>query len=721
MADPDQLLQRAMPRLGRGDEAAAKLRRKLCALARATCKGGPEKAKKRGLSLDARRLERLAGLEDDDELLSELLARAGEAEFLRLFKRLGQDLTAALKKKREAGAERSASSRRSGASGRTRQARPSERTRAASSRTRAPSERVKAASSRSRPASERVQKKRASSQGLRPISSDELEVPSDALDVPAEEPSLELAAEPEIRLASDEAPLQVRMDGDDAPARDAEDKDARSAADRALERWRRSGDPEELETARRLFKQAAAEGEGKLAKGAARAGLALTLLLSGEEEKALAQAEKALALFPQEPTAVEVLLRARREGEGAREQVRAALLRGARAFASSDLAAIDAAAGELSRLAPQEPFGPLLALARLVEEGVGPDALEPALLEAWKAYPGSALGDLPLGGPVDVAIARAALRWVKEEVERRGPEALSATIKNVESKENVVAGAIQLALGLARVALATRKTDAAEEQTLRMLVGQALFSAQYYDQAKEVLAAARTLDRNHPQVLDINALETQCGVMRRAFDKPGVKAKMGKFDGVGIVHYRKALAARLQRVLAERDAEQARVEGDQMRIVQAVIDDPKRRERIAARAKKAELPDPFSRLAELEAQLGDLDDQARDAAAPAPRAEAGGMFSRMKQGLSKAVDKAKSAAKGAELALRKSVAMGKKSEAVRALARSLRERPEDGWGDPELDRFLEGFDAVDARLEVLEAEAQELRSRVAKASAERIP
>jgi hypothetical protein len=191
---------------------------------------------------------------------------------------------------------------------------------------------------------------------------------------------------------------------------------------------------------------------------------------------------------------------------------------------------------------------------------------------------------------------------------------------------------------------------------------------------------------------------------------------------VGIVHYRKALAARLQRVLAERDAEQARVEGEQVRVVQALAGDERRRAKIVARARKADLPDPFARLVEVEAQLGELEDQARTAAEPPPPSGGGGgMFARMKQGLNKAVDKAKSAAKGAELALRKSVAQGKRSEAVRALARALRERPEDGWGDQELDAFLRVFDAVDARLEVLEEEANELRARVARAAQEKVP
>ena len=748
MADVDELLQRAVPRLGRGDDAADKLRHKLTALARNVCRAGPEKAARRGLTLDARRLEKLSRLEGE-AFLSALLAETGPKPFALLFRRLMDELSAALKKKREgAGAERS-SSGRTGGSQRTRKAASSERTRkaAGSERTRGSgtSERKRSGTSertrKARPSeSGRVARasgrgrKAPSEGGLRPISSEELAVPADALGelaLPPDDDALELAAAPEIELApapeielAPGAGLQVRMDSDQGRVADDEDKDARSAGERALERFRKSGDPDELQEARRLFKQAAQETKDKLPRGAALAGLAQAYLLAGEAEKAAAQAEKALTLFPHEPGAVGVLLRAKREGEGTRERVRATLLRGAQAFSAGDLQGLAAVSAELDRLAPQDPFGPLVALARALEEGVGPDVLEPLIGAAWARYPGTTLlGDLTCGPGMEEALARGVLRWVREKIEREGSDALSATVKNVESKENVVAGAVQLGLGLARVAIASRRElGAHEDQALRLLVGQALFSAQYYDQAKEVLAAARTLDRNNPQVLEINSLETQCGVMRRAFDKPGVKAKLGKFDGVGILHYRKALAARLQRVLAERDAEQGQVEGEQVRVVQALAEDPRRREKISARARQAELEDPFNRLAEVEAQLGELEDQARAAAeAPAPASGGGGMFSRMKQGLSKAVDKAKSAAKGAELALRKSVAQGKRGEAVRALARALRERPPEGWGDKELDAFLRVFDAVDSRLECLEEEANELRARVGRASQERVP
>ena len=103
MADAEELLRRAVPRLAREDEGAAKLRAKLLSLARQVCKGGPEKAARRGLSLDARRLEKLSRLEGD-ALLEALHSHADERELLRLWKALMAELSEALKRKRAASA-----------------------------------------------------------------------------------------------------------------------------------------------------------------------------------------------------------------------------------------------------------------------------------------------------------------------------------------------------------------------------------------------------------------------------------------------------------------------------------------------------------------------------------------------------------------------------------------------------------------------------------------
>jgi hypothetical protein len=264
------------------------------------------------------------------------------------------------------------------------------------------------------------------------------------------------------------------------------------------------------------------------------------------------------------------------------------------------------------------------------------------------------------------------------------------------------------------VALATReKLGPVEEQELRKWTGQALIAAQYYDHAKEVLAAARTLDRNSHHVLEINKDETHCGVMKRAFDKPGVKAKTGKLDGVGLVQHRKAIAARLQAVLAQKDDALGGYEQDEERLVAAIVGAPERKKKLEARAKKAGQPNPFERLDAVDDELASLEARGADEA-PAPAA-GGGLFGKMKGGFSKALDKAKSAAKGAELALRKGVAASKKKEAARALAVRLRDRPDGGWGDAELDRLIDRWRDVSSRAEALEEEAEELRKAAGRA------
>jgi hypothetical protein len=479
-------------------------------------------------------------------------------------------------------------------------------------------------------------------------------------------------------------------------------------------RFRQTGDEEELEGAKKLYARAVKTAEGDLAKGAARAGLAQAFLLGGDAEKAAKHAEGALALFPDEPTAVRILLRARRPGEAEREQVAAALARARGALRARDDEGAARAAKELERLAPKEPFGPMVALAAQHERG-DRQGLEAAIARVWERYPAStAWADLPLGEELERPLVLAPLMWVRQRIEQEGGAVLAQTVKDVDSKQNVVSGAVQLALGVARAALATReRLDPLQEQELRKWVGQALLAAQYYDHAKEVLAQARTLDRNSAHVLEINKDETQCGVMKRAFDKPGVKAKMGKLDGVGVVQLRKAIAARLQGVLAQKEEALGTYEQDEEAVLGALLASPERRKRLEARAKKAGQSSPFERLDAVEEELARLD--ARAAEGPAEAPQAGGLFGRMKGGLSKALDKAKEAAKGAELALRKGVAGGKKKEATRAVAVRLRERPDGGWGDAELDRLVDRWTEVSSRAEALDDEAELLRRAAGKA------
>ncbi|MCO5170520.1 MAG: hypothetical protein M9894_29650 [Planctomycetes bacterium] len=694
MPDVQDLLRHAVPRLKKDDDAARKLERRLVRMARAAVTAGAERLEGLGVRLKRRPTG------DDLEALRDAL---GDKGFVTLFRGLKDELAATLKKGDTPAKRRpsSASGRAASASGRT-----------------AKKKRTSSSSGRARRAGSGSGRMTISSHDDTGSGSGELAVP-DELALPPDEPSLTVPDE----LTLGDAPLSIRFDAEPAAgappagaaARDEDDADPARAADRAVARYRAAGDPDELDQAKKLYTRAAKAAEHDLARGAARAGLAQVALLLGDADRAAEHAEKALALFPDEPVAARVLLRARRPGEGERERLAGALARARAALRRSDRAAALAAGEELEALAPREPFGPMVALAVQHEQGER-QGLEAAIARVWERYPASVgLADLPLGEELERPVVLAPLLWVRQRIEQDGGAALTQTVKDVDSKQNVIAGAVQVALGVARAALATRaQLGPLEEQELRKWVGQALLAAQYYDHAKDVLAQARTLDRNSGHVLEINRDEQSCGVMKRAFDKPGVKARSGKLDGVGLVQLRKAIAARLQAVLAQKDEALGTYEQDEERIIAAVTAAPERRKKVEARAKKAGQPSPFDRLDAIEQELSGLDEPR--AAAPEPEAPAGGgLLGRWKGGLSKALDKAKSAAKGAELALRKGVAASKQKEAARALAVRLRDRPDGGWGDAELDRLIDRWQEVSSRAEALEEEAEELRRAAGKA------
>lgn len=712
--DVEALLRRAVPRLRKDDDGAQKIRRKLVKMALDAWAEGPRRLRALGVTVDKGSHALL-----DDASAEGLHEALGDAGFVTLFKALKDELTDKLSGKKPdapAPAPRASSS----SSGRV---------------ARASSGRAKRATASSAGRVEKRSKTSGRARRASPSGSDRLTMSSREEDASGSATgSGELAIPDELALPPDEPmlgvpddePMSIRFD-DDAPAAamtkgapakaakgdDDDDDDPSRAGDRAVARYRTSGDPDDLDDAKKLYTRAAKTADGDLARGAARAGLAQVALLAGDAARAKEHAEKALALFPDEPTALRVLLRAQRQGEPERERIQGALLRARAALRSKDWDGALKVAPELEAIAPREPFGPMVALAVQHEKG-DKKGLEAAIARVWERYPASVTcADLPLGPELERPVVIAPLTWVRQRIEQER-EVLGQTVTNVDSKQNVISGAVQLAMGVSRVALATRgKLSPIDEQELRKWAGQSLLAAQYYDHAKEVLAHARTLDRNSGHVLEINKDETNCGVMKRAFDKPGVKAKSGKLDGVGLVQHRKALAARLQMVLAQKDEALGTYEQDEERLVAAVAASPERRKKLEARARKAGQESPFARLDAVEAELSKLDARAADVPADAPAA--GGLFGRMKGGFSKALDNVKSAAKGAELALRKGVAASKQKEAARALAMRLRDRPDGGWGDAELDPLLDRWREVSSRVEALDEEAEELRRAAGKA------
>ncbi|MEZ0231059.1 MAG: hypothetical protein ACAI25_20760 [Planctomycetota bacterium] len=508
-----------------------------------------------------------------------------------------------------------------------------------------------------------------------------------------EEPGeIELLAPPTSPLAA-AAPAPKVVDADEGPD---------AAASRSIERFKKDGDPDELANARKLYKVAAEQAKVAPAKAAARAGVALTSLLAGQDEEARKLAEKALADDALCALAISVLARAKR-GEGSREKLKTAIARARNAWRSGDPDRVAEGAAALSKDFPQEPYGKLIEIALAAESGNGVDT---AVAAAWKHYPSAKNPDLALGEPLDARVARSAAAWGAQELERGGTDALIQTQRKLEEKDNVLAGAFQIALGLGRCALATR-TDLtkAEEQELRTVCGEALLGLQYFDAAAATFDKAFSIDRNSGFAMECKKGTERSQVMRRAFDKPGVKARLGSFDGVGTAAMKKAVGARVAQAMTEKEQEESALLKDELEAVKALLANPDRRAKLEQRARKGGKESPFAPLEQVEQQVQSL--EAEKQALGKEPAEKKGFFGR-------ALDKVKDTAKTAQLAVKKQMAESKLAEAHKACARKLRDAPDDGWGDPVLDALAKRGAAVDAKLEHLEDELLQAKKAVAK-------
>lgn len=693
----DDLLARAVPKIAAGGKLGS-FKRKIAKFAARAWVKGPERLAALGAKVPtkvhAAALEAAKASEDDDEgaFLDDVRKALRDDEaFLGFVKALGKAYAAAAAKKAA-------------------EAEPVKR-RASSRRERV----VDEVSPKKSPRPGKEEEKEGSSEELptlevpdddeapsKPVRMDEDEKPSTrkqkgefkrvALEDPGE---IEIMA-PMAPTAGSAAPAAA------APAADDGDEGPDAAASRSIERYKKDGDPDELANARKLYKLAVEKAPAGPARAAARAGYALTSLLAGDNDAAGKNAEKALQEDPLCALAISVAARAKR-GEASREKLKAAIARMRSAFKSNDAARAGKEADTLSEELPEEPAGKLVRIA------LAADAREDVadlVAEAWKVYPSPRYPDLALGEPLDARVSRAVAAWGAAEVEKGGTDALIQTQRKLDEKENVLAGAFQIALGVARTAIATR-TDIsrAEEQELRTACGEGLLGLQYFDAAAATFDKAFSIDRNTGVAMEAKKGTERAQVMRRAFDKPGVKAKMGSFDGVGTAALKKVVGARVAQAMTDKETEEAGLLKDEIEAVKELLANLDRRAKIEQRARKGQVDNPLAPLAAVEDQVKDLESQKQ--ALGTKETEKKGFFGR-------ALDKVKDTAKGAKLAVQKQMVEGKIGEAHKAVARSLRQAPAGGWGDPVFDKLAKRGSAVDAKLEHLEDELLQAKKIVAK-------
>lgn len=730
--DTRSLLIRAIPRLEKGDEKAKKLEAKLAKIGVAFWNKGPRGLKKLGLTLDPSDHEEL----DRRGLFKGAHAALGDREFVRFVRRLKEVLAKKAAQRAEAGEEGSEAPRREKSSSARREKSSSAR-------------RKKSRSSRSKPEPEpmavvpehipddEARELKMSGPELT-ISGDGLTLPDDSgeglalpgsdegLMLPGSDEGLVLPPEEDDEGGGDladfdleslsldvgaqaapEAPQSIRFGEEEGGgAKDEDDSNPARAGERALGRYGRSGDSAELDQAKKLFKAAVKSAEGPVAQGAARGGLARCYFLGGELDKARDMAKKALKAFPHDVTANAVACQVEWEGEPERERLKAQLARADHALHGGDHAEVKAAAKAISKAFPKEPYAGLLMLAIECDKGTGD--LSESVAKAWKNYPPSASrADLLLGPAIERQLASGIVGWLMEL--SKGDEAAGfwgKTIKEPEGKKNIYAGGFQILLGVTRAALAARKLKPDQKQQFASWAAHGLYFAQHFDAAKDAFAGSIKFDHEGDLIGELRKMDTQCGVMKRAFDRPGIKAQRGSFDGVGLARYREGLAGRLRLVLEGLEGDRAKLDAKEIQIVDAILANPTRKKAIQKAAKKADNDDPFAALEALEAEGASL------TAEPTAKEKGGkgGLFGRMKKAAAGAIDKAKAAAQGA-------VNASKQKEARRALGEALRDdRPDKGWGDKSLDAFLDKAALIEPRLNYLSNLADEIRSAAGKAA-----
>ncbi len=476
-----------------------------------------------------------------------------------------------------------------------------------------------------------------------------------------------------------------------------EDDLPKDPAQAALVLFERTGDPQQLAEARKIFTETLTSAPHGTARAFAEAGLAKVQLLAGNAPQADQQARAALERDPGNPFAVEVIVRVGR-GEAERSRLSTGLAQAR--FLIAQGRRPEAHRLIEQKLAPEHPDcpQPWLLLAYLAK-GEGDDArFEEAIAEAWQRMPGKKHGDLPLGGTVDVDLA-SLLAWTgRGRFKTLDPEFLKRTVENVDSRDNTVAGTFRLAIGVARIALARGHLARATARKAWMTIAAALVGLQYYDAAVEALDRASRLRPDEKEAKSIDVERRFAQQMRRAFDKPGVKAQMGKYNCVGtqaVVNAARDRLAAAAREKAERESDLLKAATE---IANLVATDPHIREEVRDAAQAQGRPDPIEALELAAAELAAVRDERARLADPAKAApEKKGLFSKLASAASAAADKVAATARDAQLKMREIQVNARREDAIKKLGMTIAKDLRDhAWNTPQLKAFARRAASLEA-------------------------
>jgi hypothetical protein len=472
----------------------------------------------------------------------------------------------------------------------------------------------------------------------------------------------------------------------------------------ALRRFERSGDPGALAEAEQHLRKELQAAPHPVAWAAAAAGLARIELLRGKAADSEKMARAALQRDPSNPFAVEVLVRlARGEADQAAYLALLAQLRAAVDMREPER--IAAVAGRMEKQFPGEVH-PALArffAAKLVDDGAAADA---ALSDAWSRWPSERCVAAAFGGMVDADVSDQLIAYGREGFKDKDGARLKQTVEDVDSKENLVAGSLRLGVALARVALA-KQVPKAVEKRLTFGVGRGLIGLQYYDAAQPWIGRAGCLGPTPEESKAMNNERVNASALRRAFDRPGIKAQLKAYPCLGVKAMSDMLRTRLETIRKDKEQKQQELLTRGAELAAKAASDAALRAEVGNAAQAASAPDPFGPLAAAEKELAQIAAEREAAKQPEKKADAGGggLFGKLKAAATQVASSAAGAAKDLQLNLKETQAKARRDQAARSLAQGITKTLSDvQWRHPLLKAFAQQAATVEAFIDYYEAE-----------------
>lgn len=497
--------------------------------------------------------------------------------------------------------------------------------------------------------------------------------------------------------------------GDDSTPVDAETPPSDPVM-AALRRFERHGDVAALGQAELLLKAEFGQAPHAIAAAAAMAGIARIELLRGRAAVAEKLARDALAKDPSTPLAVEVLVRLGR-GEADLSMLHGGIFALREVIDGRDAQRIRGVADRVRKQFPDEPHA-YLAMFMVGKLSGDERLLESGLKEAWRRFPSPRAATTAFGGSVDADLVDLLVSYGREVFKDKDDARLRKTIEDTDDRENIIAGSLRMGVAMARVALARPGLTRGVARRLTFAIGRGLVGLQHYDAALPYFGKAACMGPTPEDAKAMANERVQAGALRRAFDRPGIKAQLKGYTCLGIQSMSDNLRQRLEAVRKDREAKEQEGFARGTELAAKARADAALKAELVAAAQAAGVPDAFSTIDAAEAELAQIQRERQQAKDPPPAAGGGGgLFGKLKAAASSVTG----AAKDGLLSLKESQATSKRDEAAKHLGVTLARTLSDvQWRHPVLKQLARELSTIEAFHDYFQTEESKAKAELGR-------